>query len=48
MKMVVSLAKITVESGGRASGKSFIKAEKRVGLRTEPCGTPDTGEPEEE
>ena len=43
MKIVVPSAKSTVESGGRASGKSFIEAEKRVGLRTEPCGTPDTG-----
>ena len=31
MKMVVSSAKRTVESGGRASGKSFMKVEKRVG-----------------
>ena len=30
MKMVVSSAKSTVESGGRESGKSFITAEKRV------------------
>ena len=42
MKMVVSSSKRTIESGGRASGKSFMKAEKRVGLRTDPCGTPDT------
>ena len=48
MKMVVPSAKSTVESGGRASGKSFIKAEKRVGLRTEPCGTLDMGKPREE
>jgi hypothetical protein len=41
--MVVSSANRTVELGGRASGKSFIKAENRVGPRTEPCGTPEEG-----
>ena len=45
MKMVVSSANSTVESGGRASGKSFMKVEKRVGPRTEPCGTPDAANP---
>ena len=45
MKMVVSPVKRTVESGGRASGKSFMKAEKRVGSRTDPCRTPDMGKP---
>ena len=48
MKMVVSSAKSTVESGGRASGKSFIPAEKRVGPREEPCETPDMGKSGEE
>ena len=48
MKMVVSSAKRKVEPDERASGKSFIKAEKRVGPRTEPCRTPDKGKPREE
>ena len=48
MKIVVSSAKRTVESEGRQSGKSFIKTEKRVGPRTEPCGTPDVGNPGED
>ena len=48
MKMVVSSANRTVESGERASGKSFMNAEKRVGPRTDPCGTPDMGKPREE
>ena len=45
MKMVVSLAKRTVEQLRRASWRSFMKAEKRVGPRTEPCGTPDKVKP---
>ena len=48
MKMVVSSAKRTVQPEGRASGRSFMKADKRVGPRTEPCGTPDKGKPREE
>ena len=46
--MVVSSAKRTVESGGRMDGRSLMKAEKRVGPRMEPCGTPDDGKPGEE
>ena len=48
MKVVVSLAKRTDEPEERASEKSFMKAEKRVGPRTKPCGTPDKGKPREE
>ena len=45
MKMVVSSANITVESGGRTDGRSLMKAEKRVGPSIEPCGTPEQGKP---
>ena len=38
-KIVVSSAKRMVQSGARTLGRSFIKSEKRVGPRTEPCGT---------
>ena len=40
-KIVVSPAKRTVQSGAslRRLGRSFMKSEKRVGPRTEPCGT---------
>ena len=38
-KIVVSSAKRTVQSGGRTLGRPFMKSEKRVGPRTEPCGT---------
>ena len=48
MKMVVSSAKSTVESGVRTEGRSLIKAEKRVGPSIEPCGTPEHGKPSEE
>ena len=48
MEMVVSSVKRTVESGERASGKSFMKAEKGVGTRTNPCRTADMGKPREE
>ena len=48
MKIVVSSAKSTVESGGRTEGRSLMKAEKRVGSRTEPCGTPEHGKASEE
>ena len=47
MKIVVSSAKSTVESGGRTEGRSLMKAEKRVGP-TEPCGTPEHGKASEE
>ena len=47
-KIVVSSAKRTVQSGGRALGRSFMKSEKRVGPRTEPCGTPEVVEPGED
>ena len=43
MKMVVSSAKGTVESGRRPSEKSLMKEAKRVGPSTDPCGTPDIG-----
>lgn len=43
MKMVVSSAKGTVESGGRPSEKSLMKAAKSVGPSTDPCRTPDIG-----
>ena len=33
---------------GRSVGRSFMKTEKRVGPRTEPCGTPEEGKPGEE
>ena len=48
MKMVVSSAKSTVESGGRTEGRSLMKAEKRLGPSIEPCGTPEHGLPSEE
>ena len=46
--MEVSSAKRTVESIGSTSRRSLIKAENRVGPRTEPCGTPEEGKPGEE
>ena len=45
--MVASSAKRT-ESSGRMDGRELMKAEKRVGPRMEPCGTPDDGKPGEE
>ena len=39
----MSSAKSTVELEGRTEGRSFIRAEKRVGPRVEPCGTPLVG-----
>jgi hypothetical protein len=48
MKIAVSSAKRTLESCGRSVGRSFMKAEKRVGPRMEPCGTPEEGKPGEE
>lgn len=46
---VVSSVKRMVKTGGRASGKSFMKAAKR-GPRAEPCtcGTTEMGKPGEE
>ena len=41
-------AKSTVEIEGRTEGRSFIKTEKRVGPRVEPCGTPLVGKQREE
>ena len=46
--MVESSAKSTVELEGRTEGRSFMKAEKRVGPRVEPCGTPLVGKQREE
>ena len=48
IKIVVSSANSTVESGGRAEGRSFMKVEKRVGPSIEPWGTPELGKPSEE
>ena len=44
----MSSAKSAVELEGRTAGRSFIKAEKRVGSRVEPCGTPLVGKQREE
>ena len=46
-KIVVS-TKRTVQSGGRTLGRSFMKSEKRVISRTEPCRTPEVVKPEED
>ena len=46
--MVISSAKRRVESSRRTLERSFMKAEKSVGPRTEPCGTPEVGKPGEE
>ena len=45
---MVSSAKRTVESGKSEEGRSLMKAEKRVGPRMEPWGTPEVGKPGEE
>ena len=39
----MSSAKSTMELEGRTEGRSFIKAEKKVGPRVEPCRTPLVG-----
>jgi hypothetical protein len=46
--MAVSSAKRTMESEGKTLGRSLIKAEKSEGPSTEPCGTPEVGNPREE
>ena len=46
--MVASSAKGTVEFDGRTEGRSFMKAEKRVGSSVELCGTPLVGKQREE
>ena len=43
MKIVVSSAKRTVVSERRREGRSLMKAEKRMGPRIKPCGTPEHG-----
>ena len=47
IKMVVKLAKRTVELRRRTEGRSLMKAESRVGPRIEPWGTPEEGNPGE-
>ena len=42
---MVSSAKRTVESGKSEEGRSLKKAEKRVGPRMDPWGTPEVGKP---
>ena len=48
IEIEVSSAKSTVEFCGRIEGRSLINAEKRVGPRIEPRGTPEHGKPKEE
>lgn len=47
VKMVVSSAKSMLELGGRKVG-SYMKAERGIGPRKEPCGTPEDRKPEGE
>ena len=44
----MSSAKSTVEFDGRTEGRSFMKAEERVGPSVEPCGTPFVGKQKKE
>ena len=43
--MAVSSAKRAIESEGKTLGRSLMKAKKREGPRTDPCGTPEVGNP---
>ena len=47
MKIVVSSANSTVDSGGRIEGRSLMKAEKRAGRSIKPCGMPEHGNQKE-